>query len=56
MTIQSNILGNCKGFFWLKYATFVEIIVFEILKTNMMPGRIGDLEWKPSGMLTTTWL
>jgi len=23
--------------------------MFEIKNTNMMPGCIGDLEWKPSG-------
>jgi len=49
MAIQPNVLGNCKVFCWLKYATFVKISVFENKNTNMLPGRIGDLELKPSG-------
>jgi len=49
MAIQPNVLGNCKVFYWLKYATFVKISLFENRNTNMLPGRIGDLELKPSG-------
>jgi hypothetical protein len=48
MAIQPNVLGNCKVFCWLKYATFVEVNVFEIKNTNMVE-RIGDFEWKPEG-------
>jgi hypothetical protein len=49
MASQPNVLGNCKVFCWLKYAIFVKINVFEIKNTNMMPRRIGDLEWKSLG-------